>query len=106
MQDGKPKGHHRYSEEERKSVLAKLGKGDTSLHKVSRETGVSMPTLIKWRKAERQAASLKEPINSTQRDSSVEDENSRLRKEVEQLREERDYLRRTLARLIGLNAAD
>jgi transposase-like protein len=90
----------------RLGIETKLGKGGTSLHKVSRETGVSMPTLIKWRKAERQAASLTEPINSTQRGSSVEDENNRLRKEVEQLREERDYLRRTLARLIGLNAAD
>jgi transposase-like protein len=107
MQDaGKSKGRQRYSDDLRHRVLTKLASGGASLRQVSKEFGVSVPTLIKWRKDERSLGStpaLSAP--TTDQNSSVV-ENQRLREEIKRLTEERNRLRRSIAMLVGVKISD
>ena len=100
MQDGsKVKAGARYTPDFRRSVLERMASGGTSLRKISEEVGVSVPTLIKWRKEE--GATHKEP-----RASVADDEIRRLREEIDRLREERDRLRLGIAYLVGVKISE
>ncbi|MFC5743636.1 transposase [Dyella tabacisoli] len=92
----------RYTPEFRKQVLTKLAEGQISLRQASREFGVSLPTLIKWRKENDAPASTVRHEPSTGADASLVSEVTHLRQEIARLREERDYLRRGIAYLAGV----
>lgn len=75
-------------DEEFKSQAVRLVKeGGRSASAVSREIGVSQTALSRWLRASRGVA------RKTKTVSPMEEENARLRKEVRQLRMERDFLR-------------
>ncbi|HEU4655543.1 MAG TPA: transposase [Steroidobacteraceae bacterium] len=96
----KTRGAVRYTPEFKQQVLAKLNAGEMSLRKVSREFGVSLPTLIKWRKEE---GSPHPRIEREQLPNSpLMLEIGRLQAEIAQLRAERDQLRRGIAYLAGV----
>lgn len=103
MQEGKSRGRRGYTDDLRQRVLAKSR--ETSLRKVSKEFGVSVPTIIKWRKEERPLASVPASTPTADQSSSTV-ENQRLREEIKQLTEERDRLRRSIAMLLGMKIAD
>jgi transposase-like protein len=84
--------------------VALLESGRT-LNAVSKELGVSVPTLISWKKRNAKvrqvAADSLAPERGGRRLDAIE-EVRRLRAELAQVIEERDRLRRSLAVLIGL----
>jgi transposase-like protein len=105
MKESRKSKGRQYPDDTRQRALTKLASGEASLRKVSSEYGISVPTLIKWRKQERLSASV--PVSATRTDhGSGITEIQRLREEVERLREERDRLRRSIAMLIGQKIAD
>ena len=112
MHEGKPKGRRGYPEAVRRKVLARLASGRTSMHQLSKETKISMPTLVNWRKkereecAERAAGSEAVADDTTKHSGSSKDENERLREEIDQLKKERDRLRGAIATLIGIKVTD
>ena len=105
MQEGKSRGRRRYGDDLRRRVLIKLASGEASLRGVSKEFGVSVPTLIKWRKEDGPPVSVPgSGPKASQSSSAVE--NQRLREEIERLTEERDRLRRSIAMLVGVKITD
>ncbi len=95
-----PRGAVRYTPEFRERVLGRLASGEASLRKVAKEFGVSLPTLIKWRRQQQPAGPKPEPM--TARSGSPTETIAELKLEIERLREERDRLRRGIALLCGV----
>jgi transposase len=98
------RGPARYPPELRARAVARLKSGEASLRQVSREFGVSLPTLIKWRRAndgETTAARGNAPPPPP-----ISEEIERLKLEIERLREERDRLRKGIAILSGITTGD
>jgi transposase-like protein len=94
------RGVVRYTPEFRERALERLASGEASLRKVSRELGVSLPTLIKWRRQQQPTGpKLEVPAG---RSSPALETIAELKLEIERLREERDRLRRGIAVLCGV----
>jgi len=100
----KTRGTARYPPEFRARAVARLKSGQASLRQVSREFGVSLPTLIKWRRAnEGETPAAREKAHAP---PPVSEEIERLKLEIERLREERDRLRKGIAILSGITTGD
>jgi transposase-like protein len=90
----------RYSAEFKDKAVQMLLSGQT-LVLVSKELGVSVPTLISWKKSHR-ARTEGGPIAAR---TGTAEEISRLRFELQKALEERDRLRKSIACLIGAGSA-
>jgi transposase-like protein len=103
MSEDKARGRRGYPVDFKQRALNRLTGAEVSLRQVAREYKVSVPTLIKWRKETRAdvppAAAQQARADRPAPTSELE----RLRNEVEQLKQERDRLRQSIAILIGFN---
>jgi transposase len=88
----------RYTPEFKQAAIQKLVSGEYTLKRLSEELGVSVVSLIKWRKESVNPGR----GNQTQSMQSDHDEIARLRSELETLKAERDRLRRGIAYLTGV----
>jgi transposase len=84
----------RYSREFKLEAVRQLQEG-RRLVDVARELGVNATVIRRWKDQVEVDAATAFPGNGRQRD--LEDEVQRLRREVEQLRAERDFLKQTVA---------
>jgi len=92
----------RYSSEFKQSAVQLL-LGGTTLAAASKKLGVSIPTLISWKKKYHKAQKPPELQSvTTGRSDDAADELRALRFELEKVVEERDRLRRSIAVLIGV----
>lgn len=85
----------RYSREFKLEAIRLLMEGDLGLHQTARELGINRTMLSGWRKHY-----LEDPEGAFQgsgRRKTKEDETTRLRREITELREERDILKKVLA---------
>ena len=94
-----------YTEEYKRDLVNKLVSGDYTLARLSTESGVSVVSLLKWKRelgfavGRNRGASVQA---SAAPDVDASTEIARLRAEVQRLTEERDRLRRGIAYLTGV----
>jgi transposase len=80
----------RYSSEFKAEAIRLARTSSDGIAKISRDLGISEPTLRSWLEAARPAAA--EPLTTSERTELMQ-----LRREVRQLREERDILKKATA---------
>jgi transposase len=83
----------RYSEEFREGAVRLVLESRSSISQVARDLGVSVWTLRGWVKKYREKSRLGEP----RRAETIEEENTRLKRELAVLRQERDILKKAAA---------
>jgi transposase-like protein len=88
----------RYSSEFKESALEKLNSGDYSLRSLAAELGVSVVTLLNWRRQGVQPPTARVRAFT----AADQDEVARLRAEITELKAECDRLRKGIAILVGL----
>lgn len=100
----KRRGRGHYSEEFKRRAVEMMAAGDRTLKSISGQLGVSVVTLIKWRRDLQELGSRRglTPEGGRERDlSGAMTEIERLRVELARVTDERDRLRKSLALLIG-----
>jgi transposase-like protein len=97
-------GRGRHSDQFKRRAVALMAVGDKTLKEISAQLGVSVVSLIKWRRDLQQPrATPAAPLrpDSDPPNSAAPTEIERLRRELARVTEERDRLRKSLALLIG-----
>ena len=98
--------HNRYTEEFRRDAVKLCVRGDRSLRQVAEDLGVNSWTLRDWyrmyeMKRKKQATPTSTSVATTetpeQRIERIERENAKLRREVEQLKMDREILKKAAA---------
>lgn len=88
------KNGRRYSEEFKREAVRLAAPGTRPLRQIANELGIHLQTLRLWRSQARTEAGEAEPRRTV---PSLEEENRRLRRELEVLREEREILKKATA---------
>lgn len=97
------RGRGHYSEEFKRRAVAQMAVGDKTLNVISKLLGVSVVSLIKWRR-DLQAAPippLAAPGPNSPEWASAMSQIEQLRLELARVTEERDRLRKSIALLVG-----
>jgi len=86
-----------YSEEFKKNAVGHSWTSEKTVEEVARDLGISHNNLRRWRAQYRKNGELAFPGNGKQKLSPQEDEIRRLKKELYDVRQERDILKKALA---------
>ena len=92
----------RYSPQFRQDALAKLNTGNYSLRALAAELGVTVVTLLNWRRSGATPRAGEVIPNSP----ADQDEIARLRAEIAELKQERARLRKGIAILVGIKEVE
>ena len=94
-------GRHHFTDEFKREAVALLGSGGRPLSRIASELGISSSMLRNWRNGTggREAGSARHPIPASAPQSAPDSaaEISRLRRENDRLRTERDILKKAVA---------
>jgi len=86
-----------YSEEFKKEAVEYSLSSGKSVEEVARDLGISPHNLTRWRKEYRKRGELAFPGHGKERLTPQEEENRRLKKELQDIQIERDILKKALA---------
>ena len=87
--------NQRYTQEFKDSTIQLILNSDESVLQISRDLGVSDKTLYSWMRAYREKNNISSA--SQQSKESLEEENRRLRRELTQVKKEREILKKAAA---------
>jgi len=87
--------NQRYSQEFKNSTIQLILNSDKSVLQIAKDLGVSDKTLYSWMRAYREKNNI--PSLSQQSKESLEEENRRLRRELSQVKKEREILKKAAA---------
>jgi len=87
--------NQKYSQEFKDSTIQLILNSNQSVLQISRDLGVSDKTLYAWMRAYREKNNI--PSASQQSKESLEEENRRLRRELNQVKKEREILKKAAA---------
>ena len=87
--------NQKYSQEFKDSTIQLILNSNQSVLQISRDLGVSDKTLYAWMRAYREKNNI--PSVSQQSKESLEEENRRLRRELNQVKKEREILKKAAA---------
>ena len=85
----------KYDDEFKKETIALAKSSDKSIAKIAKDLGISANNIYYWIKREEKIQN-REELNKTKKES-FEEENKRLKKELEDARIERDILKKVVA---------
>lgn len=86
---------HKYTQEFKDSTIQLILNSDKSILQISKDLDVSDKTLYAWLRAYREKHDI--PTPTQQSKESLEEENRRLRKELAQVKKEREILKKAAA---------
>ena len=86
-----------YGEEFKKNAVEHTMTSEKSVEEVAKDLGIAHSNLRRWRAEYRKSGEFAFPGNGKQKLTSQEEENSRLKKELYEVRQERDILKKALA---------
>lgn len=102
-ENNEPRKYKRYDDSFKRSAVELWLQGGKSIEQIARELGISTQSLKQWRK---QLAALPATGLGQRSVAQLEEENRRLRREVRQLAQQRDILKKTLGILATPSGSD